>query len=308
MQEVQENVPLAPLTTFGIGGNARYLVDVRSEGECKEAIQWASDKGLKFVVFSGGSNVLIPDGGLNALVIRLKGDLYGVENGMVDAWAGTHLLTLIRSVGKQSLGGWEKLAGIPGNIGGAVRGNAGAFGSEMKDFVVKVRALNTNTQEVKEFSNEECVFSYRHSFFKDHPEWLITRAYIKLSGVAPEENEKLIEETIAERERRHLQNVKAAGSYFMNPVAPQEVIEQFEQEKGVKSREGRVPAGWLIEKAGLKGHRVGGAIASEQHPNYIVNTGDATAHDVANLAQVIKLEVFLKFNIELQEEAAILRL
>jgi UDP-N-acetylmuramate dehydrogenase len=218
------------------------------------------------------------------------------------------LLGLITAAGAQSLGGWEKLSGIPGTVGGAVRGNAGAFGSEIKDFAVTVRALNSATGETREFTDQECDFSYRHSYFKEHPEWVITRVRLKLRPTDVAANSKAIEETIAERERRHLQNVKAAGSYFMNPVAPKEVVEMFEKEKGVKSREGRVPAGWLIEKAGLKGHRVGGAIASEQHPNYLVNENNASAHDVANLAQAIKLEVFLKFNIELQEEAAILRL
>jgi UDP-N-acetylmuramate dehydrogenase len=307
MQTVQENVPLAPLTTFGIGGSARYLVDVRSEGACAEAIQWARGRGIAFVVLAGGSNVVVPDGGLNALVIRLKGDLYGVEQDVVDAWAGTNLLTLITAAGAQSLGGWEKLSGIPGTVGGAVRGNAGAFGSEIKDFAVTVRALNSATGETREFSDQECDFTYRHSYFKEHPEWVITRVRLRLRPTDAAANSKAVEETIAERERRHLQNVKAAGSYFMNPVAPKEVVDMFEKEKGVRSRENRVPAGWLIEKAGLKGHRVGGAIASLQHPNYLVNENNATAHDVANLAQAIKLEVFLKFNIELQEEAAILR-
>jgi UDP-N-acetylmuramate dehydrogenase len=228
MQTIQENVPLAPLTTFGIGGNARYLVDVRSEEECREAIHWAKEKGVPFIIFSGGSNVLVPDGGLNALVIRLKGDLYGCdEKGLVDAWAGTNLLTLIRSAGRQGWGGWEKLAGIPGNVGGAVRGNAGAFGSEIKDFIAKVRAFNTQTGESKDFANADCGFSYRRSYFKDHPEWLITRAELTLGAVDPLESTRAIEETIQERERRHLQNVMAAGSYFMNPVAPKEVVEMF---------------------------------------------------------------------------------
>ena len=127
-----------------------------------------------------------------------------------------------------------------------------------------------------------------------------------LQEVNPEESKRLADETIAERERRHLQNVKAAGSFFMNPVAPAEIVQMFEEEKQTKSREGRVPAGWLIEKAGMKGATVGGAIASEQHPNYIVNTGTATAHDVRNLAQLIKMEVHVKFGIELHEEAALL--
>jgi len=306
MQAVQENIPLAPFTTFQIGGAARYLVDVRSESDVREAIQWAKAKGIRFVVLGGASNVLVPDAGLDALVIRLVGNLCSVKDGMVDSWAGTNLLVLIQAVGAQGFGGWEKLAGIPGTIGGAVRGNAGAFGPEIKDFIVSVKALNVQTGETKEFANTECDFSYRHSFFKDHPEWIITRAVLQLQKIEPTESVRLAEETIAEREKRHLQNVKAAGSYFMNPVAPRAIQELFEQEKGVKSREGRVPAGWLIEKAGMKGATVGGAIASLQQPNYIVNQDNATAADVRGLADNVKAAVKVQFGVELTEEAAVL--
>jgi UDP-N-acetylmuramate dehydrogenase len=113
-------------------------------------------------------------------------------------------------------------------------------------------------------------------------------------------------ETIIERERRHLQNVRAAGSFFMNPIAPPEVVAMFERDKNVKSREGRVPAGWLIERAGMKGATVGGAVASQQHPNYLVNMEDAKAADVIALADEIKREVKKHFKVELVEEAAIL--
>ena len=303
---VRENVPLAPLTTFEIGGHARYVVKARKDDDIRDAVQWAKEKNVRLVVLAGGSNVLVPDGGLDALVVRIVGNLYSFSDGVVDSWAGTELLELIRAVGAQGYGGWEKLAGIPGTIGGAVRGNAGAFGPEIKDFVTSVRALNTVSGEVREFTNVECDFSYRHSFFKDNPEWIITRVQIALTHKSDLWVQQQIEETIAERERRHLQNVKAAGSFFMNPKASPEIIAMFEKEKQVKSREGRVPAGWLIEKAGLKGMAVGGAIASIQHPNYIVNQGGATSHDVCNLAQIIKLEVFNQFGIELHEEAAIL--
>lgn len=306
MMNIQENIPLAPLTTFKIGGAARYFVEVRSEDALKEAIAWTKERGMKYVVLGGGSNVLAPDSGVEALVIRFRGDLFGSKDGLVDAWTGSNLLTLITSMGAQGYGGWEKLAGVPGTIGGAARGNAGAFGSEVEDFVTSVRAFNAATGETREFSNAECDFSYRHSFFKDHPEWLITRVVLQLTPVDPAESKKLAEDTIAEREKRHLQNVCAAGSYFMNPVAPADVVAQFELEKGVKARGGRVPAGWLIEKAGMKGATEGGAIASLRHPNYIVNTGNATAEDVRRLAEKVKAAVKSQFNVDLSEEAAIL--
>ncbi len=305
MQHILEQVPLASFTTFQIGGEAKYFVEVRTEDALREALAWAQEKGERIVLLSGGSNVLVPER-LDALVIRFVGDLSDVQGTTIDTWTGTNLYLLIRSMGLKGLGGWEKLAGIPGTIGGAVRGNAGAFGPEIKDFVTSVHALNGKTLEKREFTNAECDFSYRNSFFKQNPDWIITRVILKLAQIDPAESKRIADETIAEREKRHLQNVKAAGSFFMNPVAPQEIVEMFETEKGVKSREGRVPAGWLIEKAGMKGATVGGAIASLQHPNYIVNTGTATDHDVRNLAQMIKLEVYGQFGIELQEEAALL--
>lgn len=306
MIQVKESVLLAPMTTFQIGGEARYFVEVKTEDELREALAWAKEKEARIHVLTGGSNVLIPDEGLDALVIRLMGSNFSFAGAELAADAGCNLLELIRAGGEKGLGGWENLAGIPGSVGGAVRGNAGAFGPEIKDFTIRVRALDSETGEMREFTNDVCDFSYRHSFFKDNPEWIITRVYIQLQKVDPVESAQRAEATIAEREKRHLQNVRAAGSYFMNPVAPQEVIEMFEKEKQVKSREGRVPAGWLIEKAGMKGAQVGGAQASLQHPNYIVNTGNATSEDVRKLADKVRAAVKEKFGIELKEEAALL--
>ncbi len=305
MEEIQENVSLAPLTTFEITGTAKYFVEVRSEDDAREAIAWARSKSVRYVILSGGSNVLVPPL-IDALVIHIVGDVFELKKDVLEAWTGTNLLALIRAAGAQGFGGWEKLAGIPGTVGGAVRGNAGAFGSEIRDLVISVRAFDAKSGNYREFTNAECDFSYRHSYFKDHPEWIITQVRLRLHPIAPEESGHIVEETIAEREKRHLQNVRAAGSYFMNPVAPQKIVEQFEKEKGVKSRENRVPAGWLIEKAGMKGAVVGGAIASLQHPNYIVNLGSATSDDVQELAQKIKGAVQTMFGVELKEEAALL--
>lgn len=303
--EIKDHVPLASMTTFEIGGPARYFVEVQTEDDMREAIRWANERNIPFMLLATGSNVLLPDEGLNVLIIHIARGDYSFSDKALTADAGCNLLELIHIAGEKGLGGWEKMAGIPGTIGGAVRGNAGAFGIEIKDVATSVIALNSSTLETKIFANPECDFSYRHSFFKDHPEWIITKVVIELETIDPAESLRLTEETIAERERRHLQNVRAAGSYFMNPVASTHIVKMFEEEKKVKSRENRVPAGWLIEKAGMKGAQVGGAQASLQHPNYIVNTGGAKAKDVIELAAKIKEEIKKQFNIELQEEAAV---
>lgn len=306
MLQIERDVQLLPLTTFKIGGRAKHFVSVETENELQEAVRWAGEGKLKFTILAGGSNVLIPDNGLDGLVIHIVGENLTWNHNVLHIWAGSNLLKTIHEAAARNLGGWEKLSGIPGTIGGAVRGNAGAFGTEIKDFVINVKAFNSKTGETKEFDNNSCSFSYRYSFFKNNSEWIITYITIRLDDIESPESLKIIEETIQEREKRHLQNVQAAGSFFMNPVAPADIVEIFEKEKNVKSRENRVPAGWLIEKAGMKGFRIGNAIASEQHPNYLVNTGSATAKDVLELAEKIKEEVKNRFNILLAEEAAIL--
>lgn len=310
--EIRENVPLAPLTTFKIGGAARYFTEIKNVDEIREALAWAKEQGVRHHVIAGGSNLLIPDEGLDALIIRItapiygiKGDsIYGVSENVVEAWAGCDLLSLIRASATEGLSGWEKMAGIPGTLGGAIRGNAGAFGTEIKDVLHECEALDIGSGKIRTFSNADCQFSYRNSFFKQHPAWVICSVRLNLTkgDGGAEESDRLIGETIAEREKRHLQNVRAAGSFFMNPIAPREIQELFEKEKGTKAREERVPAGWLIEKTGMKGARTGGAVASEQHPNYLVNENNATAIDVRRLADLVREKVRVQFGITLQDE------
>lgn len=307
MPQIREHVELAQMTTFKIGGTARYYAEADNDESLRAAVLWARSKAIPFTVISGGSNMLLPDDELDVLVIHLTSHAHAFEGVKLTADAGCSLLDLIKRASILGLGGWEKLAGIPGTIGGAVRGNAGAFGTEIKDVLAQAIAFNSITLEIRAFSNTECDFAYRNSYFKQNPEWIIVRAVIFLQKVQAGDSIRLIDETVIERERRHLQNVQAAGSFFKNPVAPESVQAIFEQEKNQKPREGRVPAGWLIEKVGLKGARVGGAIASEQHPNYIVNTGNATAEDVLQLAAKIKLAVKEAYGIEMEEEAAIIR-
>jgi len=306
MITIQERVPLAPKTTFKIGGEARFFTEAHSLEDIREALAWAREKEIPHFILAGGSNVLVPDEGMDALVIRITSPTYGVSENVIEAEVGCDLLALIRASTDEGLSGWEKLAGIPGTLGGAIRGNAGAFGMEIQDVLAEATAFDMQNEKVRVFSNAECEFGYRGSFFKRHPEWIILSARIALAPGAQEESRRLMAETIAEREKRHIQNIKAAGSYFMNPHASKDVCVMFEHEKGVASREGRVPAGWLIEKTGLKGTRVGGAMSSNQHPNYLINTGNATAKEVVELAALIKNAIKERFGIALEEEVALL--
>lgn len=305
MIAIQKNIALAKYTTFGIGGSARFFTVVTTTDELQEALQFAHEHDIPWCVLSGGSNMLIADAGYEGLVIHNK--ILGItfDEATIAVASGEVLLDVLRQSALQEWSGAEKLAGIPGTIGGAVRGNAGAFGAEIKDFIESVTVFNTVTGEAKEFEPQECGFGYRNSLFKQQPELFIISCVLKFTKGTSEESLKKIAETIAEREKRHLQNVACAGSYFMNPVAPMPVQALFFDDKQQVAKEGRVPAGWLIEKVGLKGFMIGGAQASVMHPNYVMNTGTATANDVRAVAQKIKETIKEKYLIQLSEEVTL---
>lgn len=304
MITVQENIPLAPLTTFKIGGPARYFVEASDAGSIVEAFEWAEAKGVPSFILAGGSNVLFPDQGYPGLVIRILGEHSTIQDSLVTATAGSNLKKLIDDTLEAGLQGMEYMSGIPGSLGGAVRGNAGAFGTEMKDVVQKVKAVNQETGLVKDFQNEECQFSYRHSFFKAHPEWVILEVQLSLSpGHNPAELQTIAKNTRAKREAKHPQDAKCAGSFFMNPlVTDKKLLNEFAEETGTPSKNGKLPAGWLITHVGLRGKQIGGAQMSKQHPNYLVNTGNATADDVLILSSFVKTRVRNQLGIQLKEE------
>src|SRR3989338_1808615 len=221
MIELKKQISLSNLTTFKIGGPAKHYVEVKTEEEIHDALGWAREHDMSFFVMGGGSNLLIPDEGFDGLVIHIVSDQFSFAGDVLEADAGCNFLHLIRAAADEGLGGWEKLGGIPGTIGGAVRGNAGAFGPEMKDFLIYAKAINTKTEDVHEFANAECEFAYRLSYFKKNPEWIITKVHLQLEmRQGPALPHALIEETIHEREKRHIQDVRAASSDFFNPNAP----------------------------------------------------------------------------------------
>lgn len=294
-------------TTFEIGGVAEYFATATDEDDVRAALAGAQLLCAEVSVIAGGSNVLVADDGVSGLVLALRGGSWKMKRNVLHAQCGTTLHTLVTETAARGFGGWEHLAGIPGSLGGAIRGNAGAFGREIKDVLHRVRALHLHTGEVRMFSKEECAFAYRTSIFKGANPWVLLDAEIKLVPRDKKVAIKHAEETLQEREKKHLQRVKAAGSFFTNPVAHPAVLKQFETEKGVVARENRVPAGWLIEKAGLRGAREGGAISSMMHANYLVNeTGEATAQEVWRLAQRIAKAVHQYSSITLTPEVSLL--
>lgn len=301
---IQQEVPLAPFTTFRVGGAAKYFTAVSQEADLLEALRYAKEQGLAVFVLGGGSNILFSDQGFNGLVIRWEdATLELAEDGRVRVGGGARLMDLVLFARDHALSGVEYLAGIPGSVGGAIRGNAGAFGTEIGHVVASVRTLNRETLEIKTFTRDECAFTYRNSIFKADTQWVVLAAEVILQMGEKEEIARIVAETMAKREAKHPQDAQCAGSFFMNPSVTNEALRrEFELDSGMPPKDDKLPAGWLIDHAGMRGKRVGDAMVSEIHPNYILNVGQARAEDIMILSSLIKQRVRTHLGVQLREE------
>jgi UDP-N-acetylmuramate dehydrogenase len=282
----QKNVSLAEYTAFKIGGKARYFFEAKNIKELILAIKAAKKMKMPFFILGGGSNLLVSDKGFNGLVLKIKNKGIKVCGTKIIAEAGVFMGQLLNATVKSGLSGLEWSSGIPGTIGGAICGNAGAFGKSMKDSVCSIEVLDTKNLKIKVFRNKDCKFDYRKSFFKNKNDLIIILAVLALKkGNKSEINEK-IKEYSDHRIKTQPLDYPSAGSVFKNP-------------KGFFAAN-------LIEECGLKGERIGKAEVSKKHANFIVNLGGAKARDVEKLIKLIKEKVKDKFKIALEEEIRIL--
>jgi UDP-N-acetylmuramate dehydrogenase len=305
---LKENVSLKPYTTFKIGGRARYFFIAKTIKDIIRAIEMAKELNLPFFVIGGGSNVLISDKKYNGLVIKIKNSRCQIKSCnsgfLVFTGAGLPLKNLVKNLLDAHLEGLEWAWGIPGTIGGAIYGNAGAFGHSIGDFVKEVFVLDTKDLKIKRFSKKECQLSYKKSIFKEKKNLIIVEAVLELKSKTKKPNKEGIKKILETRAEKHPLDFPSAGSIFKNPrlrIRNSELIDKFPKLKEF-NKKGEIPAGFLIEKAGLKGKRIGDAKISEKHANFIINLGKAKAKDVLELIGLIKKKVKEKFQIELEEE------
>ena len=304
---VKENEPLAPYTTFYLGGPARYLALVNSEEQIKLAVGLAVKNKIPLFILGGGSNLLISDAGFAGLVIKINLSFWKIKGQIMECGAGLPLSKAMgRSLGSGLLG-LEWAAGIPGTIGGSIAGNAGAYGGEISQSVTSVRVLRQG--KIKVMENKDCDFSYRSSVFKKvDNQSVIMAAILKLRQadnlaetiLAKEKIRKIIKE----RDKKFFS--ASAGSVFKNVVMTAAEAARFKEKFCQLPDEcvnyQKIPAAWLIEQCGLKGKSLGGAMVSPNHAGIIVNNGGAMAADVKSLIELIKREVKSKFDLELEEE------
>ncbi len=302
LPNLKKDVSLSRYTTFHIGGNAKYFIEAGSKEEVERAIIIAKDNDLPFLVLGNGSNILVSDDGYDGLVIKMSGRKIASGGEIVIAESGVLLPSLVLFCAKSGLAGLEWASGIPGTVGGAVRGNAGAFGESMADSIVEVIVIDAGTGKVSTMRNDECEFGYRESLFKRYPELVVVEAKMKFSKDDPEEVQAKANQYLDYRKERHPRE-PSAGSVFKAPeLSDEKRAEMFERFPEIEKLGIIVPAAFLIDKCGLKGKRLGDAMVSDLHANFVINVGEAKAEDVKRLISLIKEKVKEEFGVSLEEE------
>lgn len=303
--KIKEQVALAPLTTFKIGGAAKYYIEITTIEELKAAVDWANSEKISFYIFAGGSNILVDDLGFDGLIIKMGNRGLAVKGERLEMGAGLEMAQAISAAASNSLSGLEWAIGIPGSVGGAVRGNAGAFGSSIESVVETVEVFSVKKADFRIMSRNDCGFEYRDSIFKSTDDFIIFSVTLKLlKGNSAEINGK---QAKYQRHRDQTQpKLPSAGCIFKNllfddiKIKNADLADEINEEKLVK--QGKVGAGWLISKLDLGGLKIGGSKISLEHANFIVNTGKASAADVVMLISYIKQQARDELGIQLQEE------
>lgn len=278
--------PMKKHTSFKIGGAAKYLFMPQTSDEIRAVIDYAKNKNEKYVIIGNGSNVLFPDEGYDGIVIKICSSMNNInlDGDVISAQAGALLSRIAVFAGDNSLGGMEFAAGIPGTLGGAVVMNAGAYGGEMKDIIESVDVLEGNGT-VNKYLPEDMDFGYRHSAIDGDK--IVLGASIRLEKKPKRDIVLKMEELKNARLSKQPLEYPSAGSTFKRP-------------------EGFF-AGKLIEDAGLKGYRVGGAMVSEKHSGFVINYDNASCADVIKIIEDIRKQVYDKFGVMLEPEVKIIK-
>jgi len=280
---IKYNEPMKNHTTVKVGGNCDCLVLPESVEEIKNIISYAKENNIEYYIIGNGSNLLVVDEGVQALIIKITNKFSKIEvNGEeIIASSGASMPIVAINARKNSLSGFEFACGIPGTIGGGVRMNAGAYGGEIADVFVEATYLDTDGN-IKIIKKEDMDFGYRHTFFSDKPELVILSAKFKFEkGYQDKIAEKMEENALARRTKQPLEYPNF-GSVFKRP-------------------EGYF-VGKLVSDSGLRGYQIGGAQVSEKHTGFIVNKGSATCQDVVDLIRHIQKTVYEKFGVHLKTE------
>ena len=299
---VQHNVPLSSYTSFHVGGPAKYFAVIEREDDLVGVMKIARDNDIDVFVMGGGSNVLVSDEGFDGLVIHCQIADVRFDGNRVHVGSGAVTAQLAAQTVSRGLTGLEWSVGIPGRIGGAIRGNAGAMGGEFRDVITSVRYLDNNGV-VQEKDNAGCVFNYRESIFKTTKD-IILSCTIELQTGDRAESQMMMREYLMHRNTTQPKGFGSSGCMFKNYECTDDEVEALAG-KGIPQGmldARRISAGWLVEHASAKGVSVGDVQVSDVHGNFVVNKGRATAGDVRACVDIVKQKISETFGVDLIEE------
>jgi UDP-N-acetylmuramate dehydrogenase len=297
---VLEKEPLAPRTRFGIGGPAEFFVTSVTPRALGAAARLCEQNGIPYCFLGDGSNLIVSDDGYRGAVLRHLGRRITMHDGVIEAEAGAPLQSLVDFTIVQGLAGLHTLERIPGSVGGAIYGNAGAYGNSMHEYVTRVRYLEDGV--VREATNSQCEFAYRESVFKRNRQRCILSCSVQLKEGVGATLQKEAVEIRRIRDEKFPPTMRCAGSIFKNlhvadlppsaaALAPESSI-----------RDGKIASAFFLEKVGAKGMKRGGIKIADYHANLIYNEDWGSAADVCALIVELKRRVLDQFGIELEEE------
>ena len=298
--DVSTCAPLSLHTRFGIGGPADIFVETGSPNAFVAALDIARASGLPTVVIGGGTNLIVSDGGFRGVVLRYRGDGLEASGHSVAAGAGAVLQDLVDFAIARGLGGLETLAGIPGSVGAAVYGNAGAYGHSISERVAAVRFYDG--RQIRAAGHPECAFEYRGSVFKRNKAWVVFSIELRLDSADPGGLRQAADEILRIRNEKFPAAMKCAGSIFKNLIVKDLPAGVAAEIPSSAVREGKVAAAWFLERAGASGMARGDIRVAPYHANLIYNAGAGTAADLCVLIVDLKARVRQRFGIDLEEE------
>lgn len=297
---IKRDVPLSVYTRFGIGGPADIYVETANAESFVEALRVARESGLPTVVIGGGTNLIVSDDGFRGVVLKLSSEQMRAEGTSVYVEGGALLQHLVDFTVDSGLKGLETMTGIPGSVGAAIYGNAGAYGHSIMERVATVRFFDGAA--VRVFDNAQCEFRYRESVFKRHKEWIVFSAQLDLDSGDAAVLRAEADRILNIRNRKYPPTMKCAGSIFKNFLfseLPAGVAAQVPPNVVI---EGKVPSAWFLEQVGAKGMNEGGIHVADYHANLIYNAGNGTARELVGVIQELKRRVTGRWGIPLEEE------
>ena len=298
--KVTENVPLRDCTRFAIGGPARWLVDVSSEEALPLAAAEIHRVGVPSVWIGGGSNLIVSDDGFPGMVLRYTACSIEVSDEVIRVESGAALQSLVDfSIGR-GLGGLETMTGIPGWVGGAIYGNAGAYGHAIQESVQSVRVFDGRC--FHEFDNAACRFAYRESVFKQRKDWIVTSATLLFTPADSEALRATADGILKIRNEKYPPSMRCAGSIFKNLIVAQLPEAVRSQIPANMVREGKAPSAYFLEQVGAKGMSNGAIRVADYHANLIYNSGGGSSAELRPLIQILKSRVRERYGFDLEEE------